>query len=1588
MDQNIDFSGSDQIQNPQYPDVQENPFTNEEFEAYTKANDDNINNLQIKFDHFQKKVEQKQEDFLNQIRNFIQNFHDGLPIPPPGMDKEHEANKDTELSSTEDIQPLSVQEPPQNSDIHQLIREECCIEVPKQHEVKNVVEQPAERGNRSIQSLQNFRVIRKSSISLNTSQISSIHAVAPILSTKEPEHLLSMRYEHHNITLETESNAENVLPIASECENFFDSEINDDISVYDDDFEDIEYVEASLSDSEIASIEEENEFETFCDHSEETRSGNTIHADNSLPEYDSFCFEIELDQERLINLVKNDISDDLSNDPLLEEIDLFLFDNLIPPGIENDNPSIPRPPPEPPNAETDEGEEIPVVMNDKDEFYNDDYSSFIFVMFDKVFSFLSAKSEDTIFNPEELPNNDPSSSPLPPKELNVEEIKTVKSSIDEPPKLELKELPSHLEYAFLEGTDKLPVIISKELKVEEKSTLLKEVIKLRDAGLIYPISDSSWVSLVHYATKNGGMTVVENEDNELIHTRCMMAIFHDMIEKTMEVFMDDFSCHFMVKEGIVLGYKISMSEIVVDRAKVDVTAKLPHPTSIKGVRSFLGQACPQVVSAAKLPILNPNEFDLWKMRIEQYFLMTNYSIWEVILNGDSPSPTRVIEGVVQPVAPTTVEQWLGRKNELKARHTLLMALPDKHQLKLNIHKDAKTLMEVIEKRFGENKDTKKVQKTLLKQQYENFIGSNSENLDQIHDRLQKLISQLEILGESLSQEDINLKFLRILPTEWRTYTLIWRNKTDLEEQSLDDLFNSLKIYEAEIDADDLEEMDLKWQMAMFCHKKGYFAREYRSLKDTRRNGAAEPQRRNVLVETSTSNLLVSQCDGLGYNTHVFTRFMFDCDEYCTSESDESLPPSPIYDRYQSGDGYHAAPPLYTGTFVPPKPDLPTEQVKSPRPSTKHVETSIPTANPKTAIPKPTSNGNRRNRKACFMCQSLYHLIKDCDYHEKKMDQTPPRNHAPRGHHKKYAKMPFLNPQRHVVPTAVLTQSKLVPITTVRPVSIDVPKPTVTRPRQAKTVVTKPTSPPRRHINRSPSPKANNFPLKVTATKATMVNVVKGVQGKCSSQSKKHDHKTKREAKGKSPVESLTGYRKLSAEFKDFSDNSINEDNVVGTLVLAIGKLSTNNTNTFSVAGPSNAAVKLEAITYSDDEDDVGAEADFTNLETSITVSPIPTTRVHKDHLVTQIIGDLSSAPQTRSLTRVAKDQEPKRVHQALKDESWIEAMQEELLQIKMHKVWVLVDLPHRKRAIGHTQEEGNDYEKVFALVARIDAITLFLAYASFMGFLVYQMHVKSAFLYGTIEKQVYVCKPLGFEDPYFPGKGGKIDQKLFIKRSKGDILLIQIYVDDIIFGSTNKDLCKAFEKLIKDKFQMSSMGELTFFLGLQVKQKKDGIFISQDKYIAKILRKFGLTDGKSASTPIDTEKPLLKDPDGGDVDAHTYRSMIGSLMYLTSSRPDIMFAVALSGMESLKRMLHVINILNQTVSGKDSSNPLMADNLPKIVWYSTHHVALMKSWLVQKQTALVKKVNDVSRLQTLVDRKKVIVTEATIRDFLRLDDAE
>nr|GEV25395.1 putative ribonuclease H-like domain-containing protein [Tanacetum cinerariifolium] len=252
---------------------------------------------------------------------------------------------------------------------------------------------------------------------------------------------------------------------------------------------------------------------------------------------------------------------------------------------------------------------------------------------------------------------------------------------------------------------------------------------------------------------------------------------------------------------------------------------------------------------------------------------------------------------------------------------------------------------------------------------------------------------------------------------------------------------------------------------------------------------------------------------------------------------------------------------------------------------------------------------------------------------------------------------------------------------------------------------------------------------------------------------------------------------------------------------------------------------------------------------------------------------------------------------------------------------------------------------------------------------------------------------------------GKIDQTLFIKRQKGDILLVQIYVDDIISGATNKDLCKSFEKLMKKKFQMSSMGELTFFLGLQVKKKKDGIFISQDKYVIEILWKFRSTDGKSASTPIDIEKPLLKDPNGKDVDVHTYRSMIGVktprcdedmlelmelMIFLLPKVEKVGIGVSVVDLQVSAVRLMLLMLVQKFLMFRLTNWCCSLSAVRSSIKYAlTVNPNIYVSYIKQFWTTVdVKKVNDVIRLQALVDKKKVVVAKATIREALHLDDAE
>ncbi|GJW57715.1 retrovirus-related pol polyprotein from transposon TNT 1-94 [Tanacetum coccineum] len=379
----------------------------------------------------------------------------------------------------------------------------------------------------------------------------------------------------------------------------------------------------------------------------------------------------------------------------------------------------------------------------------------------------------------------------------------------------------------------------------------------------------------------------------------------------------------------------------------------------------------------------------------------------------------------------------------------------------------------------------------------------------------------------------------------------------------------------------------------------------------------------------------------------------------------------------------------------------------------------------------------------------------------------------------------------------------------------------------------------------------------------------------------------------------------------------------------------------------------------------------------------------KDHPLEQVIGEPSRPVLTRNQLRSDGDMcmyaltvstvEPKNVKEAMTDPAWIESMQEELLQFKRLDVWVLVPAPDNIKPLtlkwlfknkhdeentvirnktrlvvrGYRQEEGIDFEESFALVARMEAIMIFLAYVAHKSFTVFQMDVKTAFLHGTLKEDVYVCQPDGFIDADHPSHvyklkkalyrlkqaprawydelstfllqnhffKGIIDPTLFIRRFDDDILVVQVYVDDIIFGSTNPRYTQLFSDLMKSRFEMSMMGEMTFLLGLQVNQSPCGIFKNQSNYVLEILKKYGMETCDPVGTPMEIKDKLDLDQNGSPVDATKYRSMIGALMYLTSSRPDIVHATCLCARyqakpteKHLKEVKRIFRYLRGTVN--------------------------------------------------------------------------
>ncbi|GJR60486.1 putative ribonuclease H-like domain-containing protein [Tanacetum coccineum] len=985
--------------------------------------------------------------------------------------------------------------------------------------------------------------------------------------------------------------------------------------------------------------------------------------------------------------------------------------------------------------------------------------------------------------------------------------------------------------------------------------------------------------------------------------------------------------------------------------------------------------------------------------IDPALLRRGYLDQEVIENGNSAPKTTVVEGVKKVITLTTVEEKAQKRLEVKARSTLMMGIPNEHQLKFNSINDAKSLLEDIE---------------------------NLETLDQTFDRLQKLVSQLEILGEKLSQEDVNQKLLRIYEPEVKGTSTSNTSTQNMAFVSFNnfgstneavDTAHGVSAVSTQVSAAnstnvdnlsdaviyDLEEIDLRWQMAMLtirarrflknigkkvtingnetigfdkskvkcynCHKRRLFARECRTPKN-QENRNRESTRRSVPVKTTTSNALISS-DGLGdhdwsdqseegptnfalmayFSTSSNSEVSTDsnCSSSCLEnvkilkEQNEQLLKDLrtsklntiayktclesvearllIYKKNESVYeedikllkrlGYNAVPPPYTGNFMPPKHDLSGLEefvndliVIEPTVKKSVVETSEAKAS--ADKPKVVRKNNEApiiedwvsdseeedmpqatEREKTFSIGNLQMDLQDQGVIDSRYSRHMTRNTS------------YLTDFKEIDGGYVAFRGnpkgrKITGRVNVKVCFNKVPRKNNMYSVDLKNIVpkggltclfAKATSDESKLWHR----RLGHINFK-TMNKLVKGNLVRGLPSKlfendqtCVACQKGKQHRASCKFDSKADEGFFLGYSINSKAFRVFKSRTrIVEEN----MHVQFSK----NTPNIARSGP-NWLFDTDALTKSmnykpvvagnlllsspdagfkpsgdnekksterdqkeggDSNNDQEKEDDNVNTTNNVNTASDGnnTNNINAvSSTINVVVIEVNAVGAKTSIKLPDDPNMPELEDIVYSDDA---SIYKNPKRKKQDERGIMIKNKARLVAQRYTQEEGIDYDKVFAPVARIEAIKLFLAYASFKDFIVYQIDVNIAFLY-----------------------------------------------DDIIFGSTKKSLCTEFENMMHKKFQMNSVGELTFFLGLQVKQKEDEIFISQDKYVTKILKKFGFTNVKTASTPMETQKNFLKDEDGEEVDVHLYRSMIGSLMYLTSSRPDIMFAVYKKGQPKL-----------------------------------------------------------------------------------------
>nr|GEV66555.1 hypothetical protein [Tanacetum cinerariifolium] len=784
---------------------------------------------------------------------------------------------------------------------------------------------------------------------------------------------------------------------------------------------------------------------------------------------------------------------------------------------------------------------------------------------------------------------------------------------------------------------------------------------------------------------------------------------------------------------------------------------------------------------------------------------------------------------------------------------------NKHQLKFNSHKDAKSLMEAIEKRFGGNTETKKVQKTLLKQQFENFSGSTSESLDQIHDRLQKLVSQLEIHGMSLSQEDVNLKFLRSLPSEWKTHTLIWRNKTDLEDKSLDDLFNSLKIYESEVKHSFSQARHglvrglpkLKFETDHLCSACAMGKSKKKSHKP--KSEDTNQEKLYLLHMDLYGPMRVESVNGKKY-------ILIIVDDYSQ----------------------------FTWVkFLRSKDEAPDFIIKFLKMIQIRLKVSVRLI--------------RTDNETKFVNQTLREYYEEVGIsHETSVARSLQQNGVV---------------ERQAVATACYTQNRSnirlhhgktpyellhnkLPDLSFLHVFGSLCYPTNNSENlgklQSKANI-------RIFIGYAPTKKSfqiyNRPTRRIVETIYVDFDELTAMASEQSSSGPALNEMT--------PATISSGLVQKSSSSTPYVPPSRNDWDLLFQLMF--DKLLNPSPSVDHQAPEVIASIAdvippvLAESTGSPSSTTVDQDAPLPSKShtTPATQSSVIPQDVEEDnhdievaHMGNDPLFGLNEFEQLEVWEHVPRPDKVMVI--TLK---WI-------YKVKLDKLGGILKNKARLVTRGYRQEEGIDFEESFAPVARLEAIRIFLAYVAHKNMVVYQMDVKTVFLNGNLREEVYVSQPNGFVDQDNPNNvyklkkalyglkqalrawydmlssflisqdfsKGSMDPTLFIRRNGNDLLLVQIYVDDIIFAASTPELCDLFANLMCSKFKMSMMGKISFFLGLQISQSPKGIFINQSKYALESLKKYGFKSCDPVDTPMVEKSKLDKDKEGKAVDPSHYRA--------------------------------------------------------------------------------------------------------------------